>query len=225
MRRGHLGLLCSSAYRLPVLGRGRRPDLPLHCESATHPNRHSSAQLSAVVDRAELAFRAAAAHHFEPAEAGRFWAVNGLIITAERSTYTGRPGSAISSNGRSARLWRRQLPTSRPFLSNCLSAGVLGGGRLQASAADAAPCRVLLLRGPRLRRSRDGAAARLGLVVPPLAPPLRPHQCTRNRTRPQSLVPRFPRPPGPDPPPALIRRNRHIAPTTPAFTAPCVRLH
>ena len=49
------------------------------------------------MDRADLAFRAAAARHREPAAAGRFWAVYGLLTPAERSTYA---GSALSSNGR-----------------------------------------------------------------------------------------------------------------------------
>ena len=54
------------------------PDDALACHyMATHPKRHPCERLSAAVDRADLAFRAAAAHHCEPAAAGRFWAVYG----------------------------------------------------------------------------------------------------------------------------------------------------
>ena len=77
------------------------PDDALACHyAATHPKRHPGERLSAAVDRADLAFRAAAAHHCEPAAAGRFWAVYGLLTPSERSTYTGRPGSALRFNGR-----------------------------------------------------------------------------------------------------------------------------
>ena len=42
--------------------------------------------------RAELSFRAAAAHGCKPGEAGLFWAIFGLMSSAERSAFTGRPG-------------------------------------------------------------------------------------------------------------------------------------
>ncbi len=42
--------------------------------------------------RTELAFRTAAAHGCQPAAAGRFWAVFGLLTPTEQSSYTGRPG-------------------------------------------------------------------------------------------------------------------------------------
>jgi hypothetical protein len=42
--------------------------------------------------RAELAFRTAAAHCCQPAAAGHFWAVFGLLTPMEQSSYTGRPG-------------------------------------------------------------------------------------------------------------------------------------
>ncbi len=40
----------------------------------------------------ELVFWTAAAHGYQPAAAGRFWAVFGLLTPAEQSSYTGRPG-------------------------------------------------------------------------------------------------------------------------------------
>ena len=49
------------------------PDDALACHyAATHPKRHPGERLSAAVDRADLAFRAAAAHHCEPAASGPF---------------------------------------------------------------------------------------------------------------------------------------------------------
>ena len=69
------------------------PDDALACHyAASHPSRHSGEKLSDAVARADLAFRAAAAHHCQPAAAGCFWAVYGLLTPPERSTYTGRPG-------------------------------------------------------------------------------------------------------------------------------------
>jgi len=69
------------------------PDDALACHyAASHPRRNPGEKLSDAVSRADLAFRAAAAHHCEPAAAGRFWAVYGLLTPTERSTYTGRPG-------------------------------------------------------------------------------------------------------------------------------------
>ena len=47
---------------------------------------------SLAVHRADLACRAAAAHHCEPAAVGRFWAVYGPLTPAKRSNYSGRPG-------------------------------------------------------------------------------------------------------------------------------------
>ena len=68
------------------------PDDALACHyAATHPKRHAGEELSDAVDRADLAFRAAAAH-CQPAAAGRFWAIYGLLTPSKRSTYTGRPG-------------------------------------------------------------------------------------------------------------------------------------
>ena len=69
------------------------PDDALACHyAATHPRRQPSEKLSDAVACADLAFRAASAHHCEPAAAGRFWAVYGLLTPPERSTvtYTGR---------------------------------------------------------------------------------------------------------------------------------------
>ena len=69
------------------------PDDALACHyAATRPKRHPGERLSAAVDRADLAFRAAADHDCERAESGLFWAVYGLLTPSERSTYTGRPG-------------------------------------------------------------------------------------------------------------------------------------
>ena len=69
------------------------PDETLACHyAATHPRRLTGEKLSDAAARTELAFRAAAAHGCKPGEAGRFWAVFGLLTSAERSTYTGRPG-------------------------------------------------------------------------------------------------------------------------------------
>ena len=56
------------------------------------PKPHPSERLRTAVDRVDFAFRAAAAHHCEPAAAGCFWAVYGLLTPAERSIYTGSPG-------------------------------------------------------------------------------------------------------------------------------------
>jgi hypothetical protein len=59
---------------------------------ASRPKRRSGERLVDAVLRAELAFRTAAAHGCQPAAAGRFWAVFGLLTPAEQSSYTGRPG-------------------------------------------------------------------------------------------------------------------------------------
>ncbi len=60
------------------------PDDALACHyAATHPKRHAGEKLSDAVDRADLAFRAAAAHHCQPAAAGRFWAIYGLLTPSE----------------------------------------------------------------------------------------------------------------------------------------------
>ena len=68
------------------------PDDALACHyAATRPKRHPGERLSAAVDRADPAFRAAAAHHRETAAAACVWAVYGLLTPSEHSTYTGRP--------------------------------------------------------------------------------------------------------------------------------------
>ena len=59
---------------------------------ASRPKRRPGERLVDAVLRAELAFRTAAAHGCQPAAAGRFWAVFGLLTPAEQSSYTGRPG-------------------------------------------------------------------------------------------------------------------------------------
>jgi hypothetical protein len=59
---------------------------------ASRPKRRSGERLVDAVLRAKLAFRTAAAHGCQPAAAGRFWAVFGLLTPAEQSSYTGRPG-------------------------------------------------------------------------------------------------------------------------------------
>ena len=59
---------------------------------ASRPKRRSGERLVDAVLRAELAFRTAAAHGCQPAAAGRFWAVFGLLTPTEQSSYTGRPG-------------------------------------------------------------------------------------------------------------------------------------
>ncbi len=65
--------------------------LAVHRASA-HPARRAGEKLSDAVARAELAFRSASAHGCQPGEAGRVWAIFGLLTTAERSTFTGRFG-------------------------------------------------------------------------------------------------------------------------------------
>ena len=59
------------------------------------PKRNPGEKLSDAVARADLAFRAAAAHSCQPGAAGCFWAVYGLLTLSERSTYTGRPGVRV----------------------------------------------------------------------------------------------------------------------------------
>jgi hypothetical protein len=59
---------------------------------ASRPKRRSGERLVDAVLRTELAFRTAAAHGCQPAAAGRFWAVFGLLTPTEQSSYTGRPG-------------------------------------------------------------------------------------------------------------------------------------
>ena len=69
------------------------PDDALACHyEANRPHRNAGEKLSDALAREELAFRAAAAHGCKPGEAGRFWAVFGLLSSAERSAFTGRPG-------------------------------------------------------------------------------------------------------------------------------------
>ncbi len=69
------------------------PDNALACHyAASHrdPRRNPGETLSDAVSRADLAFRAAAAHHC--ALGCHFLAVYWLLTPTERSTYTGRPG-------------------------------------------------------------------------------------------------------------------------------------
>ena len=69
------------------------PDEALACHyEASRPRRNAGEKLSDAVARAELAFRAAAAHGCKPLDAGRFWAIFGLMSSAERSAFTGRAG-------------------------------------------------------------------------------------------------------------------------------------
>ncbi len=49
-------------------------------------------KLSGASARAEMTFLAAAAHGCQPEAAGRFWAIFGLLTSAEKSSYTGHPG-------------------------------------------------------------------------------------------------------------------------------------
>ena len=65
--------------------------LACHYE-ACRPRRRGDEKLSEAAARAEMAFRAAAAHGCSPTAAGRFWAIFGLLTQAEQSAYTGRPG-------------------------------------------------------------------------------------------------------------------------------------
>ena len=60
--------------------------------AASHPKRRAGEKLSEAVARVERAFRSAAAYGCQPADAGRFWALYGLLTPQERSAYTGRPG-------------------------------------------------------------------------------------------------------------------------------------
>jgi hypothetical protein len=63
--------------------------------AASHPKRRAGEKPSEAVARLERAFRSAAAYGCQQAEAGRFWALYGLLTQQERSTYTGRPGVLI----------------------------------------------------------------------------------------------------------------------------------
>ena len=115
------------------------PDDALACHyAATHPKRHPGERLSAAVDRADLAFRAAAAHHCEPAAAGRFWAVYGLLTPSERSTYTGRPGVR-------AQLQRPLSESAEAAASRyqALFVDLLAWAKVQSTTADAAPPRLV----------------------------------------------------------------------------------
>jgi hypothetical protein len=60
--------------------------------AASHPKRRVGEKVSKAVARLERAFCSAAAYGCQPAEAGRFWALYGLLTPQERSTCTGRPG-------------------------------------------------------------------------------------------------------------------------------------
>ena len=90
------------------------------------------------MDRADLAFRAAAAHHCEPAAAGRFWAVYGLLTPSERSTYTGRPGVR-------AQLQRPLSESAEAAASRyqALFVDLLAWAKVQSTTADAAPPRLV----------------------------------------------------------------------------------
>jgi hypothetical protein len=56
------------------------PDDALACHyAASHPQRQPGERLGNAAARADLAFRAAAAHHCQPPAAGRFWAVYGVL--------------------------------------------------------------------------------------------------------------------------------------------------
>ena len=126
------------------------------------------------MDRADLAFRAAAAHHCQPAAAGRFWAIYGLLTPSERSTYTGRPGIR-------GQLQRplRETTEAAAARYQALLADLLSWAKVQsttsatspppASSSDWRPAT------PNRRRRRGGggataAAARAGGEAPSAAP-------------------------------------------------------
>ena len=114
------------------------PDDALACHyAATHPRRQPNEKLSDAVDRADLAFRAAAAHHCEPAAAGRFWAVYGLLTPPERSTYTGRPWVRIQ-------LQRPLRETAEVAATRyqSLLADLLSWAKVQSTTAAAPPPRA-----------------------------------------------------------------------------------
>ncbi len=76
------------------------------------------------VARAELAFLSAAAHGCQPAdsEAGRFWAVFGLLTTMESSTFTCRPGVCCRKQRplrESETLRRRPTPATWASSATC----------------------------------------------------------------------------------------------------------
>ena len=116
------------------------PDDALACHyAATHPRRHPSEKLSDAVARADLAFRAAAAHHCEPAAAGRFWAVYGLLTPQERSTYTGRPGV----RGQLQRPLRETAEAAATRYKTLL-ADLLSWAKVQSTTAAAPPPRAAI---------------------------------------------------------------------------------
>jgi hypothetical protein len=89
---------------------------------------------SDAVARAELAFRAAATHGCKLGEAGRFWAIFGLMSSAERSSFTGRSGVRgrmqrplrESEEAAAARHVDRRSPTSCPVYHHAASAAAPG---------------------------------------------------------------------------------------------------
>lgn len=112
---------------------------------ASRPQRRAGEKLSDAVARAGMAFRAAAAHGCEPAPAGRFWAIFGLLGPAEQSAYTGRPGvqdnlrrplhetEAAATSRYSALLgdlltWSKAQSTVASPLSRPAASGGSGGG-------------------------------------------------------------------------------------------------
>jgi hypothetical protein len=80
--------------------------------AASHTKRRAGEKLSEAVAPLERAFRSAAAHGCQPAEAGRFCALYGLPTPQERSAYTGRPGA--SCNARSVKPKGPQPAISAP---------------------------------------------------------------------------------------------------------------
>ena len=104
--------------------------------AATQPARKAGEKLSDAAARAELAFRSAAAHGCQPGEAGRFWAVFGLLTTSERSTFTGRPGV----RGRMQRPLRESMEAATARHVALLS-DLLAWAKVQSTTSTPAPPR------------------------------------------------------------------------------------
>ena len=98
-------------------------------QEATHPTRRHAEPLQVATARAEHNWRAADVLGFGPLPAGRFWALFGMLTTAERAVFSGRPGV----NERMLRPFRESADAANRRFADLL-ADLLHWARLQTSA-------------------------------------------------------------------------------------------
>jgi hypothetical protein len=119
------GTATLAGYAMALIACADSEDTLAVHRAASQPARNAGEKLSDAVARAGLAIRSASAHGCQPGEAGRHWAVFGLLMAAERSTFSSRFGvggrmrvcGGLASSSR-VRGGRCRPPRGRPGTSS-----------------------------------------------------------------------------------------------------------